>query len=124
MIAGNPPLTASCYFYADRTEKYRSFLFSEKGAEKIACTTFEYQNHKKKRGQVGSCRSCLSSREKLFSEYDQKQKNYLCKKEVVYTEIMLPENAPPEYADRETTLELCGRSRKTMELTACKAICC
>ena len=40
--------------------------------------------------------------EKLFSEYDQKTKNYTCKKEVVYTEIMLPTNAPPEYADRAT----------------------
>ena len=40
--------------------------------------------------------------EKLFSEYDQKMKNYLYKKEVVYTEVMLPTNAPPEYADRAT----------------------
>ena len=40
--------------------------------------------------------------EKLFSEYDQKMKNYLCKKEVVYTEVMLPTNAPPGYADRAT----------------------
>ena len=30
--------------------------------------------------------------EKLFSEYDQKMKNYLYKKEVVYTEVMLPTN--------------------------------
>ena len=41
--------------------------------------------------------------EKLFSEYDQKSKDHRRKqKEVVYTEIMLPANAPPEYADRET----------------------
>lgn len=40
--------------------------------------------------------------ERLFSEYDQQWKNYLRKKEVVYTEIMLPINAPPEYADRAT----------------------
>ena len=40
--------------------------------------------------------------EKLFSEYDQKMKNYLYKKEVVYTEVMLPTNAPPGYADRAT----------------------
>ena len=33
--------------------------------------------------------------EKLFSEYDQKMKNYIYKKEVVYTEVMLPTNAPP-----------------------------
>ena len=41
--------------------------------------------------------------EKLFSEYDQKHKDYRRKQhEVVYTEIMLPTNAPPEYADRAT----------------------
>ena len=41
--------------------------------------------------------------EKLFSEYDQKHKDHRKKQhEVVYTEIMLPTNAPPEYADRAT----------------------
>ncbi|MGM9911998.1 MobA/MobL family protein [Floccifex sp.] len=41
--------------------------------------------------------------EKLFSEYDQKNKDHHRKqKEVVYTEIMLPTNAPPEYFDRAT----------------------
>ena len=41
--------------------------------------------------------------EKLFSEYDQKFKDHRRKQqEVVYTEIMLPTNAPPEYADRAT----------------------
>ena len=44
--------------------------------------------------------------EKLFSEYDQKNKDHRRKqKEVVYTEIMLPTNAPPEYADRATLLQ-------------------
>ena len=41
--------------------------------------------------------------EKLFSEYDQKSKDHRRKQpEVLYTEIMLPANAPPGYADRET----------------------
>ena len=41
--------------------------------------------------------------EKIFSEYDQKSKDHRRKQpEVVYTEIMLPINAPPEYADRAT----------------------
>lgn len=41
--------------------------------------------------------------EKLFSEYDQKSKDHRRKQhEVVYTEIMLPSHAPPEYADRAT----------------------
>ncbi|MFR4783756.1 MAG: MobA/MobL family protein [Pilosibacter sp.] len=41
------------------------------------------------------------SGEKLFSEYDQKMKDYTRKRGIVYTEIMLPANAPPEYADRQ-----------------------
>ena len=41
--------------------------------------------------------------EKLFSEYDQKAKDHRRKQpEVLYTEIMFPANAPPEYADRAT----------------------
>ena len=41
--------------------------------------------------------------ENLFSEYDQKSKDHRRKQpEVVYTEILLPANAPPEYADRAT----------------------
>jgi len=41
--------------------------------------------------------------ERLFSEYDQKAKDHRRKQhEVVYTEIMLPAKAPPEYADRAT----------------------
>ena len=41
--------------------------------------------------------------EKLFSEYDQKSKDHRRKQpEVLYTEIMFPANAPPEYADRAT----------------------
>ena len=62
--------------------------------------------------------------EKLFSEYDQKNKDHRRKqKEVVYTEIMLPTNAPPEYADR-ATLWNSAEEVETMELTACKAFRC
>src|SRR5699024_448109 len=42
------------------------------------------------------------SGERLFSEYDQKQKYYSHKSEIVHTEIMLPPHAPSEYADRNT----------------------
>ena len=41
--------------------------------------------------------------EKLFSEYDQKHKDHRRKQgEVIYTDILLPTNAPHEYADRAT----------------------
>ena len=54
------------------------------------------------KGKSAVAGAAYQAGEKLFSEYDQQMKNYLYKKEVVYTEIMLPINAPPEYADRAT----------------------
>lgn len=47
--------------------------------------------------------AAYQSAERLFSEYDGRTKNYSYKQpEVVFSEIMLPENAPPEYSDRAT----------------------
>ena len=43
--------------------------------------------------------AAYQSGERLFSEYDQKQKYYSEKRGIVHTEIMLPPHAPPEYAD-------------------------
>lgn len=46
--------------------------------------------------------AAYQSGDRLFSEYDQKQKYYSHKNEIVHTEILLPPHAPPEYADRST----------------------
>ena len=46
--------------------------------------------------------AAYQSGEKLFSEYDQKTKNYSGKRGILYTEIMLLSHAPLEYANRET----------------------
>ena len=54
------------------------------------------------RGQSAVAGVAYQSGDRLFSEYDQKYKDYSRKSSVVYTEIMLPPNAPPEFADRET----------------------
>ena len=54
------------------------------------------------RGQSAVAGAAYQSGDRLFSEYDQKYKDYSRKQGVVYTEIMLPPNAPPEFADRET----------------------
>ena len=54
------------------------------------------------KGKSAVAGAAYQAGKKLFSEYDQKWKNYTYKKEVVYLEIMLPPNAPPEYADRAT----------------------
>ena len=54
------------------------------------------------RGQSAVAGAAYQSGDRLFSEYDQKYKDYSRKQGIVYTEIMLPPNAPPEFADRET----------------------
>ena len=54
------------------------------------------------RGQSAVAGAAYQSGDKLFSEYDQKYKDYSRKQGIVYTEIMLPPNAPPEFANRET----------------------
>ena len=54
------------------------------------------------RGQSAIAGAAYQSGDRLFSEYDQKYKDYSRKQGIVYTEIMLPSNAPPEFADRET----------------------
>ena len=66
------------------------------------CPHFDLKNRPAQQTPV--CRRCrrLPERERLFSEYDQKQKYYSHKSEIVHTEIMLPPHAPPEYADRNT----------------------
>lgn len=40
--------------------------------------------------------------EKMFREYDQELKHYPEKRGIVHNESLLPANAPPEYADRNT----------------------
>lgn len=53
-------------------------------------------------GKSAVASSSYRSAEKLHSQSDNKTFDYRRKQSVVYTEIMLPENAPREYADRAT----------------------
>ena len=46
--------------------------------------------------------AAYQSGEKLFCEYDQEVKHYPEKRGIVHNEILLPANATPEYADRNT----------------------
>ena len=48
--------------------------------------------------------AAYQSGEKLFCEYDQQVKHYPEKRGIVHNEILLPANAPQEYADRNTLL--------------------
>ena len=62
---------------------------------------FNIKITQRSKGKSAVAGAAYQAGEKLFSEYDQKTKNYTCKKEVVYTEIMLPPNAPPEYVGND-----------------------
>ena len=53
---------------------------------------FNIKITQRSKGKSAVAGAAYQAGEKLFSEYDQKTKNYTCKKEVVYTEIMLPPN--------------------------------
>lgn len=61
---------------------------------------FDISITQRSKGKSAVAGAAYQSGERLFSEYDQKYKDYRQKQGVVYTEIMLPANAPPEYADR------------------------
>ena len=68
----------------------------------MPCPHHDIKIIKRSKRQSAVASAAYQSGERLFSEYDQKQKYYSHKSEIVHTEIMLPPHAPPEYADRNT----------------------
>ena len=68
----------------------------------MPCPHFDVKVIQRSKRQSAVASAAYQSGERLFSEYDQKQKYYSHKSEIVHTEIMLPPHAPPEYADRNT----------------------
>ena len=78
------------------TKNYRSVI-------KISCTHFQISIQKRSENKSAVAGAAYQSGSKLFSEYDNRTKNYLRKQnEVIHSEILLPKNAPREYLDRET----------------------
>ena len=81
----------------------------------MPCPHFDVKIIQRSKRQSAVASAAYQSGERLFSEYDQKQKYYSHKSEIVHTEIMLPPHAPPEYADRNTLWnaaeEMCIRDR-------------
>ena len=63
---------------------------------------FDISIVQRSKGKSAVAGAAYQSGEKLFSEYDQTYKDYRNKHGIAYTEILLPPNAPPEYADRAT----------------------
>jgi len=62
--------------------------------------TAQYISRNKGRSAVGA--SAYRAGEKLHNKYDGQTHDFTGKRGIVHNEIMLPENAPPEFADRET----------------------
>lgn len=66
----------------------------------MSCPHYDIKIVQRSNHQSAVASAAYQSGERLFSEYDQKQKYYSHKSEIVYKEILLPANAPPEYKDR------------------------
>lgn len=70
---------------------------------KISCIHFQISIQKRSENKSAVAGAAYQSGSKLFSEYDNRTKNYTIKQnEVIYSEILLPQNAPEKYSDRET----------------------
>ena len=79
----------------------------------MACLHFDVSIRQRSKGQSAVAGAAYMSAEKLFSEYDQRTKNFCYKeKEIVAKEILLPPNAPREYADRQTLWNAVEASEK------------
>ena len=68
----------------------------------MPCPHFDIRVVQRSEGDSAVAAAAYQSGEKLYSQYDRKFKNYEDKEGVTHTEIMLPPNAPREYADRNT----------------------
>ena len=56
--------------------------------------------------------AAYQSGERLFDERNNRTRSYTEKKGIVYTEILLPPNAPEEYLDRNTLWNAVDKSEK------------
>lgn len=68
----------------------------------MPCPHYDIRIVQRSENESAVAAAAYQSGEKLFSEYDQEQKYYSHKSEIVHKEIMLPPHASPEYADRNT----------------------
>ena len=68
----------------------------------MPCPHYDIRIVQRSENESAIAAAAYQSGEKLFSEYDQEQKYYSHKSEIVQKEIMLPPHAPPKYADRNT----------------------
>ena len=86
------------------------------------CPHFDLKIVQRSKRQSAVAAAAYQSGERLFSEYDQKQKYYSHKSEIVHTEIMLPAPCPARVRRPQYLVERRRSHRKTMELPACRRL--
>ena len=67
----------------------------------MPCPDFDISIIKRSENRSAVAAAAYQSGSRLFSEYDQRWKDYTNKREVICEGILLPEHAPPEYKDRQ-----------------------
>ena len=67
----------------------------------MPCPHYDIRIVKRSAGQSAVASAAYQSGEKLYCEYEMVMKDYSSKEEIVHTEILLPDNAPTEYLDRQ-----------------------
>lgn len=68
----------------------------------MPCPHFDIRIVQRSEGESAVAAAAYQSGEKLYNQYDKETKTYDAKEGITHTEIMLPPNAPREYADRNT----------------------
>ena len=68
----------------------------------MPCPHYKIKISSRKYGHSAVAQAAYQSGERLFDERTNRTKSYSEKRGIVHTEILLPDNAPREYADRNT----------------------
>lgn len=68
----------------------------------MPCPHYRIKISTRKKGHSSVAQAAYQSGDRLFDERENKTKYYSDKRGIVYTEILLPVNAPRDYADRNT----------------------
>ena len=92
------------------------------GGDHIPCPHFSVSIVGRSRAHASAVASAAyQSGEKLYSEYDHRTRNYPQHTErILYTEIMLPENAPQAYYDRQTLWNSVEMNEKSCKSQYCR----
>jgi len=74
------------------------------------------------KGRSAIAAAAYRAGEKIISEYDGRVNDYSRKRGIVHTEIMLPDNAPTEFADRSTLWNAVEKSEKAVNAQLAREI--